>query len=103
MAGPEGLEPPASRLEAASSIHLSYGPEDSGCADEVFRQPDVFDLTVSGTDQPQNEMCPGASRDFVPQNVVYLICIRAENSEDVKLLQPYPPTPSLHISDLLLP
>src|SRR5207249_10551126 len=68
-----------------------------------LRQPDVFDLTVSGTDQSQNEMCPEASRDFVPQNVVYLICIRAENSEDVNLLQPYPPILCRRISDLYSP
>src|SRR2546426_11241899 len=54
LAGPEGLEPPASRLEAASSIHLSYGPEDPAC-DKILRR-----LRPAGRSIPR--LCPRRRR-----------------------------------------
>jgi hypothetical protein len=87
MAGPEGLEPPASRLEAASSIHLSYGPKYSVSSDESRSWPGELDLPISAANQPEHVCLPHAFGDFVSQPVVYSVCLRAENSKNVYLVE----------------
>lgn len=86
MAGPEGLEPPASRLEAASSIHLSYGPKYSICSDEICCWPRAFGLSVPTADKPNKELPALKQRDLVPQHIVYRVRVRTENGKAINFL-----------------
>lgn len=89
--GPGGNRTPSLGVRSALLFPLSYGPEHSGCPTEIACRSRLLSLAVLARRQAQGKVRPEMGRYFILPNIVYRICVRAEDCKGVNLIQPNTP------------